>query len=84
MANKVWIKKFDVEQIIKTKGIEIQINSNDGQIGDLQIKKTGLVWCEGRKSKNVTKFSYDELDWIAYYKADVMKAVKAAKKRDGQ
>ena len=82
MANTAWIKKFDVEQKLKNKGIEIQIDSDGKQLGDMVISKTGMTWCEGKTSKNVTKFTFDELNWIAWYKDEVMTAVKAARKRD--
>jgi hypothetical protein len=74
MANQVFVKDFHVEQELKNNG---------KHLGDIQISKTGVTWCEGRSSKNVTKFSFDELNWIAFYKKEVLSAVKAARKKDG-
>jgi hypothetical protein len=47
---KVLIKKFDVEMEVKNKGIEFEVRSPDGQnhLGDLVLRKSGLVWCKGR------------------------------------
>lgn len=84
MANQVFIKDFHVEQELKNKGMEIGVWIKKGKhLGDLQVSKTGVTWCEGKSSKNVTKFSFEELNWIAYYKKDVLASIKAARKRDG-
>jgi hypothetical protein len=84
MANQVFVKDFHVEQELKNKGMELGVWIKDGKhLGDIQISKTGVTWCEGRSSKNVTKFSFDELNWIAFYKKEVLSAVKAARKKDG-
>ncbi len=58
----VKIKSFDVSMEVKTKGIELQINDDDGQIGDLVVTKTGIIWCQGKVSrKNGKKFSWGDL-----------------------
>lgn len=50
---KVYVKEFDVEMEIKTKGVELQIcDTSDKQIGDLVITKTKLIWCEGKTSRD--------------------------------
>jgi hypothetical protein len=47
---QVDIKKFSVAMQVKTKGIELEVRSPDGQThhGDLVVTKTGLTWCRGR------------------------------------
>lgn len=47
---KVTVKSFDVAMEVKTKGIEFEIDSPDGEIhyGDLVLTKTSLVWCKGK------------------------------------
>lgn len=45
----VFIKDLSVAMEVKNKGVEFGVADNDGkQIGDLIIKKTGLVWCKAR------------------------------------
>ena len=80
MAKSAWIKKFEIRQEIKTKGIEIQVDNDGKQMGDLIVTKTGITWCEGKSSKNVTKFSFDELDLLACYKKEALKAARKADK----
>lgn len=47
---KVKIKSFDVDMDVKNSGVEFQVHSPDGKefLGDLIIKKSGLVWCKGK------------------------------------
>ena len=48
---KIRIKDLSVEMEVKTRGIELQVNSTgekEQQLGDLVVKNSGLVWCEGR------------------------------------
>ena len=81
MAHQVFIKDFHVEQELKNKGMEIGVWIKDGKhIGDIQVSKTGLTWCEGKSSKNVTKFSFDELSTLASYKSEALKAARKAAK----
>ena len=48
---KVSIKDFPVSMEIKSKGIELDVYSNDGtHKGDLIVRKTGLIWCKGKTS----------------------------------
>jgi len=61
---KVWIKKFDVNMEVKSKGIELEVRTPDGdrQIGDCYVTMTGLIWCNGRVGKaNGIKLSWEEL-----------------------
>ena len=81
MANQVFVKDFHVEQELRTKGMELGVWIKDGKhFGDLQVSKTGVTWCEGKSSKNVTKFTFDEINLLASYKSDAIKAAKKAKK----
>jgi hypothetical protein len=80
MAKSARIKDFSVEQYLKTKGIEIQVDDGNSQFGDIYIAKTGITWCDGQTSrKNGTKFSFDELSIISNYKEEAMEAARKAK-----
>lgn len=50
---KVWITEFEVEQELKTKGMQVDVYAPDGadRLGDLTITKTKLIWCKGKKHK---------------------------------
>lgn len=49
---KVYVKSFDVEMEIKTKGIELEVRDTDETfLGDLIVTKTQLIWCKGRTSR---------------------------------
>ena len=47
---QVRFKKFDVEQVIKSSGVELEVRSADGkkQLGDLVITMTKVTWCPGK------------------------------------
>ena len=60
---KVLIKKFDVQMEVKNRGIEFEVRSPDGEdhLGDVVLKKSGLVWCKGRTDpKNGIKVSWEK------------------------
>lgn len=64
---KVSIKSFEVQMDVKTKGIEFQVNENDGTLrGDCVLTKTGLIWCEGKTTpKNGKRVSWDKfIRWM--------------------
>lgn len=64
---KVVIKDFSVEMEIKNKGIEFQINDNNGEFkGDLYITRTGLTWCKGKtKRENGVPVDWDQfIEWM--------------------
>lgn len=45
----VQIKDFNVEMMVKNKGIELDIKTPAGDhLGDLVITKTTIEWCNGR------------------------------------
>ncbi len=50
----VSIAKFEVEQVIKNKGIVLSVaNPGGGHRGNLLITKTKVIWCPGKtKPKN--------------------------------
>ncbi|HEX2986137.1 MAG TPA: hypothetical protein VHO71_04905 [Caproiciproducens sp.] len=60
----VSIKRFDVEMLLKTNGMELDIKQPNGgeHIGDVVISKTGVTWCRGRTTPahGISK-SWDEL-----------------------
>lgn len=54
------IKKMAVEMEVKNTGIEFEIRTpQDDFLGDLIINKKGLIWCEGKKSRQNGK----QKDW---------------------
>ena len=64
----VKITKFDVEQIVKNNGIQVDVSEpNDGdRLGDLTITKTKLIWCPGKThKKNGIEVTWKEfIKWI--------------------
>lgn len=79
---KVWIKSFDVEMEVKSKGIEFEVRSPDDttQHGDCYFTMTGLIWCKGKIGKaNGIKVSWNDFMEICGSEAKLKAAVKAAK-----
>lgn len=79
---KVWIKKFDVNMEVKSKGIEFEIRTPDDehQLGDCYVTMTGLIWCKGKTEKNNgIKIKWQELIEILTSPASKRAALKAAK-----
>lgn len=79
---KVWIKKFDVEVEVKSKGLEFEVRTpdNESQVGDCYITMTGLIWCKGKTGKkNGIKITWDQFTEIMESKDTLKAAVKAAK-----
>lgn len=79
---EVRIKKFDVNMLVKSNGIELEVRKPNGssQIGDCYVTMTGLVWCKGKttKAKGIM-ISWDDLA-IILASGDAKKAaIKAAK-----
>lgn len=63
---KVKVKKFGLDLEVKTKGMMLDVYSPDGKthLGDIQITKTGLTWCNG-KAHTGPKASWQEfIDWM--------------------
>ena len=81
MAKSAKIKNFSIEQILKTNGIEIQIDDKDGQFGDIYVTKTGIIWCKGKTERsNGVKFTFDQIQSLSKFKKDVLNAAKQAAK----
>ena len=79
---KVQIKQFAVDMQVKSKGIEFEVRTPDGetQLGDCFVTQTGLVWCKGKTTKqNGIKVTWDELTAILASQGSKKAAVKAAK-----
>jgi len=48
----VKIKKFEVDMVVRTKGIELEVRHPNGrQIGDLVITKANIIWCPGKTAR---------------------------------
>jgi hypothetical protein len=80
---QVKIKSFDVGMDVKSNGIEFEVRKPDGsaQIGDCYLTMTGLVWCEGKKTKqNGVKVSWPEFMEIMKSDAAKKAAINAAKR----
>ena len=65
---KVWIESLNVEHQLKTKGMQLDIYSPDGEtrLGDLTVTKTKLIWCKGKKhKKNGSEATWEEfIAWM--------------------
>jgi hypothetical protein len=63
-AKKVKIKEFGIDLEIKNKGLSIDVWDGAAHLGDIQITKTGLTWCNG-KSQSGPKATWKEFkDWM--------------------
>ena len=81
MAKTARIKNFQIEQILKTAGVEIQVDDNGKQFGDVYVNKVGVKWCNGGDwRKSGVLFKYDELDLLSQFKTEALKAAKEAQK----
>ena len=79
---KVQIKEFNVQQHVKTNGIEFEIRTPDGKThyGDCYLTKVGLIWCAGRTDKrNGLKIPWKEFIEIMKSPASKKAALKAAR-----
>lgn len=57
---KVGVKQFNVEMELKTKGMELEVRSNDGTfLGDFVVTKKGVIWCKGKERREAGV----NLDW---------------------
>ena len=80
---EVRIKQFDVNMLVKSNGIELEVQTADGsnQIGDCYVTMTGLVWCIGKTTKeHGTKISWDDLATVLASNVAKEAGVKAAKR----
>ena len=79
---QVKIKSFDVAMDVKSSGIEFEVRKPGGSahFGDCYLTMTGLVWCEGRTTKqNGVKVSWSQFMEIMKSDAAKKAALKAAK-----
>lgn len=63
---KIYIKQFGLDLELKNKGMMLDVYTPDGQthLGDVQLTKTGLVWCKGKK-RTGPKVTWQEfIDWM--------------------
>lgn len=61
------IKDLHVDMEVKTRGVEFEVHNSSGKhMGDLVVKKNGLVWCKGKtKPENGEHISWDKfIDWM--------------------
>ena len=63
---KVQITQFNVEQELKTKGMQLDVYSPNGEdrLGDLTITKSKLIWCPSKVHKKNGK----EATWAEFIK----------------
>lgn len=79
---KVLIKEFAVDMEVKSKGIEFEVKSPDGNThhGDCYITQTSIIWCKGRTTKaNGVKITWEQLTAVLASNQARAAAVKAAK-----
>jgi hypothetical protein len=78
------IKQFDVQMNVKSKGIEFEVHSSNGEthLGDCYLTMSGLIWCPGRTTKqNGVKISWEELTTVLATNDAKKAAVQAARAR---
>ena len=77
---EVWIKSLEVDMQIKQKGIELEVRSKEGQIGDCYATMTGLIWCRGKTQKeNGVKIRWEDFQVLCSSDESLKAAIKAAK-----
>jgi hypothetical protein len=64
----VGVKSFDVDMVLKNKGIELAVYATDNttHLGDLVVTKTQLIWCPGKTGRKNGKKAYwnEFIDWM--------------------
>lgn len=79
---EVRIKRFDVNMLVKSNGIELEVRTPDGgtHIGDCYVTMTGLIWCKGKTTKpNGLKLTWEDLAVLLDSAVAKKLALKAAK-----
>lgn len=79
---EVRIKQFDVNMLVKSKGIEFEVRTPNGQsqVGDCYLTKTALIWCKGKTTRpNGIKPSWPELAEILGSEASKKVALAAVR-----
>lgn len=77
------IKKFDVTMSVKSKGIEFEVRSPDGDqhLGDCYLTMSGVIWCPGRTTKqNGVKITWEDLTTVLATEDNKRTAVRAARR----
>lgn len=80
---KVSIKEFNVDMEVKSSGIEFEVRTPDNsqQLGDCYLTMSGLVWSEGKTTKEKgIKISWSEFIEIMASEESLDAALKAARK----
>lgn len=65
---RVYVKDMSVSMEVKNNGIEFEVrNTDDKFLGDCIVKRSGLIWCQGRTDRrNGKKVSWDEfIEWMS-------------------
>ena len=65
---KVKVKEMDVNMEVKNNGIEFEIRKTDDTfLGDCIVNKRGLIWCQGKTSReNGKQVSWDKfIQWMS-------------------
>lgn len=64
---KVSIKDFAISLEVKNNGVEFKIHDNGGRHkGDCYVTKTGLIWCEGKTTRqNGKRISWEKFMELA-------------------
>jgi hypothetical protein len=60
------LKKFHTPIDVKNNGVEFGVwDMSERHLGNIYVRKTGLVWCDGKKSaKNGKSISWQKfIDW---------------------
>lgn len=64
-AMKVKIKHFGIDMEVKNKGVVLDVYDTKGKhLGDIQVTKTGLVWCNGKKATGPKATWTEFIDWM--------------------
>jgi len=64
---KVSIKDLSVAMDVKNNGVEFTVYSNDDKfLGDLYVTKSGLIWCQGKTSRDRgVRVNWEEfMEWM--------------------
>lgn len=63
-AKKVKIKEFGIDLDVKNKGVVLDVYDGSAHLGDIQITKVGLTWCNGKSPKGPKVTWRQFIDWM--------------------
>lgn len=63
-AKKVKIKEFGIDLNVKNKGLILDVYDGGKHLGDIQITKTGLIWCNGKSHTGPKRKWRQFIDWM--------------------